>query len=333
MKLFKRTFITIFLLVVLTSCSMPVNWVTNPGSSITSQQSNLYLIILIPAAVVFLIVEGGIILSVIRFRRRKGDTTEPKQTHGNIPLEIIWTVLPVLLVIFIFIFALHTMNGIAAPAPSANELKVNVVGHQWWWEFDYQDLKITTADELYIPVGTPVQITLTSVDVIHSFWVPQLAGKTDVVPGQTNHMWITASQTGTYDGQCSEFCGIEHALMRAKVIVVSQADFQAWVKQQQTPPPAPQTALEIQGQKLVETGVCAACHTIDGSPAKGTVGPNLTHLYSRGSFAGASFPLTDANIADWLQNAKTMKPGNDMSNIHVSNQDLPAIMAFLKTLK
>ncbi len=333
MKAFKRSLITLFLLAVLTSCAGPVSWVTNPGSMITSQQSQLYLIILIPAAVVFVIVEGGIILSVIRFRRRKSDTAEPAQIHGSVPLEIIWTALPVLLVIFIFIIGLNTMNGIAAPAPSPNDIKVNVVGHQWWWEFDYPDLGIKTADELYIPVGTPVQITLTSVDVIHSFWVPQLTGKTDVVPGQTNHMWITASQTGTFDGQCSEFCGIEHALMRARVVVLSQSDYQAWVKDQQTPPPTPQTALEVQGQKLVESGVCAACHTIDGSQAKGTVGPNLTHLYSRSTFAGATFPLTDANIASWLQNAKTMKPGNDMSNIHVSDQDLPAIMAFLKLLK
>ncbi len=332
MKYLKRVFILIFVMAILTGCALPANWVANPGSSITSQQSKLYLIILIPAAVVFLIVEGGIILSVIRFRRRKGDTSEPAQVHGSVPLEIIWTALPVLLVIFIFIIGLNTMNGIAAPGPSANDIKVNVVGHQWWWEFDYPDLKITTADELYIPVGTPVQITLSSVDVIHSFWVPELTGKTDVVPGQTNHMWITASQTGTYDGQCSEFCGIEHALMRARVVVVSQADFQTWVKQQQTPPPAPQSALEIQGQKLVENGVCAACHTIDGSAAKGKIGPNLTHLYSRSYFAGATFPLTDANIANWLQNNRTMKPGNLMG-IHVSDQDLPAIMAFLKTLK
>ncbi len=333
MKLFKRSLILLSMLVILASCSGPVSWVTNPGSSITTQQSNLYLIILIPAAVVFLIVEGGIIYSVIRFPRRKGDTSEPDQVHGNVPLEIIWTALPVVLVIFIFIIGLNTMNGIAAPAPSPNDIKVNVIGHQWWWEFDYSELNIKTADELVIPVGTPVQITLTSVDVIHSVWVPQLTGKTDVVPGQTNHMWINASQTGTYDGQCSEFCGIEHALMRARVVVLSKADYLAWVQNQQAPPPAPQTALELQGQKLVENGVCAACHTINGSPAKGTVGPNLTHLYSRGSFAGATFPLTDANIASWLQNARTMKPGNDMSGIHVSDQDLPAIMAFLKTLK
>ncbi len=333
MTVFKRSLFSIFLLVLLTGCTLPVNWVSNPGSSITTQQSNLYLIILIPAAVVFLIVEGGIIYSVISFRRRKGDASEPAQVHGNTPLEIIWTVLPVLLVIFIFIIGLNTMNGIAAPAPSSNDIKVNVIGHQWWWEFDYPDLNIKTADELYIPAGTPVQITLTSVDVIHSFWVPQLTGKTDVVPGQTNHMWINASQAGTYDGQCSEFCGIEHAMMRARVVVLSKADFQAWVNDQKGPLQTPQTALELQGQKLVENGVCAACHTINGTNAKGTVGPNLTYLYSRSSFAGASFPLTDANIASWLQNSAAMKPGSDMSNIHVSAQDLPAIMAFLKTLK
>ncbi|HTX80214.1 MAG TPA: cytochrome c oxidase subunit II, partial [Longilinea sp.] len=207
-----------------------------------------------------------------------------------------------------------------------------VIGHQWWWEFDYPDLGIVTANEMVIPTGTPVQITLTSVDVIHSFWIPQLAGKTDVIPGQTNHMWISADQPGTYDGQCSEFCGMEHALMRDRVIAVTPANFQAWVKNQQANPPAPQTDLEQQGEKLVTTGVCAACHTINGTSAKGKVGPNLTHLFSRSTFAGASFTVNEANMSAWLTSNTTMKPGNLMS-IRVPDSQLEAILAYLKTLK
>jgi cytochrome c oxidase subunit 2 len=170
------------------------------------------------------------------------------------------------------------------------------------------------------------------VDVVHSFWVPQLAGKTDTIPGQTNHMWITANQPGVYNGQCSEFCGIEHALMRLKVVALSKSDFDTWVTSQQQPPPAPRTDLEAQGQKLVLTGVCSSCHAIDGTQAKGIVGPNLTHLFSRDNFAGASFPINDANLSAWLKDSQSMKPGNLMT-VHVNDQDLPAIMAFLKTLK
>ena len=332
MKLMKRHFWLVLLSLGLSGCGPATSFLTNPGSSITNHQSNLYLITLVMGAVIFLIVEGGIIIVITRFRRRKDDLSEPKQTHGNVPLEIIWTAIPVLLVITLFVFTVSTMNAIAAPQPSGSDVNVNVVGHQWWWEFSYPDLKITTADELVIPVGTPIQITLTSADVVHSFWVPQLAGKTDAVPGQPNKMWITADQPGTYEGQCSEFCGIEHALMRQKVIVLSQADFQAWVARQQQPAAAPQTDLETQGQKLVASGVCAACHTIDGTTAKGKIGPNLTHLYSRSTFAGAAFPLNDTNLTSWLRSTQSMKPGNLMA-ITVPEAQVAQIIAYLKTLK
>jgi cytochrome c oxidase subunit 2 len=332
MKSKTRFFWTFLLLIFLSGCSATTDFVTNPGSTITSHQSSIYMFSLIMAAVVFLIVEGGIIIAITRFRRRKDDVSEPTQVHGNVPLEIIWTAIPVVLVVILFIFTINTMNAIAAPVPSSGDIKVNIVGHQWWWEFDYPDLGIVTADELVIPAGTPVQITLTSVDVIHSFWIPQLAGKTDAVPGQINRMWISADQPGTFDGQCSEFCGIEHALMRERVVAVSPADFQAWVTQQQAVPAAPQTDLAVQGAKLVTGGACAACHTITGTNAKGKVGPNLTHLFSRSTFAGASFPLNDANLTAWLTSNQAMKPGNLMA-ITVPSSQISAVLAYLKTLK
>jgi len=327
-----KVFWTAFIFIFLSGCGATTDFISHPASSITSRQSDLYMVTLIMAAVIFVIVEGGIIISVTRFRRRKDDTSEPRQNHGNISLEIIWTAIPMVLVIILFVFTLNTMNAIAAPQPSPNDIKVNVVGHQWWWEFNYPDLGITTANELFIPVDTPVQITLTSADVVHSFWIPQLAGKTDAVPGQVNHMWINANHPGTFEGQCSEFCGIEHALMRERVVSVSQADFQAWVTQQQSLPASPQTDLEKQGQKLVADGVCAACHTINGTNAKAKIGPNLTHLFSRDTFAGASFPLTDTNLTSWLKDNQTMKPGNLMA-VNVPDTQLGAILAYLKTLK
>jgi cytochrome c oxidase subunit 2 len=332
MKSLKLSLASSLLLILLSSCVGTTDFISNPGSQITIQQSSLFRILLSMAAVVFVIVEGGIIFAVIRFRHKKEDSSEPDQVHGNIPLEIIWTVIPVLLVIILFILTINTMNGIAAPPAATTDIKVNVVGHQWWWEFDYPDQKITTADELVIPVGQPVQITLTSADVVHSFWVPELAGKTDVVPGQTNHMWLTADHAGTFAGQCAEFCGIEHALMRMNIVAVSEADFEAWVKNQKTPAAAPQTALEIQGQKLVVGGACAACHTIDGTTMKGKIGPNLSHLYSRSTFAGAVFPLNDTNLSAWLKDTQAMKPGNLMK-IQLPDSQIPAILAYLKTLK
>ncbi len=333
MKSTKIILASIFVLVFLASCGgTTTDFISNPASQITNQQSSLFRILLVLAAFVFVIVEGGIIFAILRFRRRKGDDGEPKQVHGSVPLEIVWTAIPVLLVVGIFILTITTMNGIAAPPPSANDVNVSVVGHQWWWEFDYPDQKIVTADELYIPVGRPIQITLTSVDVIHSFWIPELAGKTDVIPGQTNHMWIMADHPGTYDGQCAEFCGTEHALMRMKINAVTEADYQAWLTRMQAPAAQPQTDLETQGQKLVVSGACSACHTIDGTTMKGKVGPNLTHLFSRSSFAGAAFPLDDANLTAWLKDPQAMKPGNLMK-IKVPDSQIQAILAFLKTLK
>ena len=317
---------------VLSGCGGAADFVTKPASSIAQKQSNLFYIILGIAAVIFVIVEGGLIYAIVRYRRRKGDQGEPRQFDNHLGLEITWTVIPVLIVIFLFYLTVTTVNGIALPSSSPNDVNINVIGHRWWWEFTYSDLKITTAGELVIPINTTIRINLTSADVVHSFWVPQLAGKTDAIPGQPNAMWITANQTGTYDGQCAEFCGIDHAQMRLKVVALSKADFDAWVANQQLPAPAPVTDLEIKGQQLVASGVCAACHTIDGTKANGRVGPNLSHLYSRSTFGGASFPLTDQDLSAWLTNPQAVKPGNLMK-IAVAGQDLPAVLAYLKTLK
>jgi cytochrome c oxidase subunit 2 len=211
-------------------------------------------------------------------------------------------------------------------------LNVRVVGHQWWWEIDYTDLGIATANEMHIPVGTTVQIALESRDVIHSFWVPQLSGKTDVIPGQNNTMWLEGDQVGEFLGQCAEFCGIEHALMRFKVIVESQEDFDAWVANQQKPVYQPQTEDEQAGYEEL-TGACAACHSLDPSEMDtDKVGPNLTHLFSRTTFAGGSFELNEENLRKWLEDTQAMKPGNDME-IKVLPKTRDQIISYLLNLK
>ena len=195
--------------------------VFNPASPIAGAEARLFQIILIMSLVVFLIVDGGLVFILLRNRARKDkdDPTPPRQVYENRLLEAIWTGIPILIVIVLFILTVSTMRAVAAPPRAAGDVEVNVIGHQWWWEFDYPGLGIKTANELHMPVGTNVHLNLTSVDVIHSFWPPQLSGKIDAIPGQTNTMWLTSDQAGVYAGQCAEFCGLEHAIMRFKVVV------------------------------------------------------------------------------------------------------------------
>jgi cytochrome c oxidase subunit 2 len=318
-------------LLLLTACQ-PSPTFLNPVSPISNHESNLYWIILIMALVVFALVEGALIWILVRDRKRAGDETLPPQVHGHNTLEITWTVIPILLTISLFVMTVWTTKAVAAPPHSPNDLNLRVIGHRWWWEFDYTDLGIATANELHIPVGATVQVSLESVDVIHSFWVPQLSGKTDVVPGQHNTMWLTGDQPGVYLGQCAEFCGTQHALMRFKVFVDTQKDFDAWVANQQTEAYAPQTADERAGQETA-LGACTPCHAFD--PAEidtKKVGPNLTHLFSRTTFGGGAFELNEENLRKWLKDTQGMKPGNDM-NITISPQELDGLMAYLTKLK
>jgi cytochrome c oxidase subunit 2 len=319
-------------LAILLSACQPSPTFLNSASPISSHVANLYMTILIMALVVFVLVEGALVWILVRDRKKASDNHPPQQIHGNMRLEVVWTVIPIFLVIALFVMTVQTVNAIAAPTSSKSDLNIRVVGHQWWWEFDYLDQKIATANELHIPVGATVQISLKSVDVIHSFWVPQLSGKTDVIPGQNNTMWLKGDQIGEYLGQCAEFCGTEHALMRFKVIVESQADFDAWVANQQKPAYQPQTADEQAGYKEV-TGTCAACHSLDPTDLNNDkIGPNLTHLFSRTTFAGGTFDLNEQNLRSWLKDTQAMKPGNDME-IKIPSKQIDQIVAYLTHLK
>ena len=305
----------------------------NPASSVTVQESNLYRIVLYLSLGMFLLVVGLLLFNLIRFRQKPGDTAEPKQRYGDMRLEVLWTLGPILLVMLVFGLAFLTMQAVAAPAAQSSDLQVRVIGHQWWFEYQYPDLGITTANELHVPVGRTVQLTLTSVDVIHSWWVPQLSGKVDVFPGFDNHLWFKADQTGAFDGQCSEFCGLNHAKMRIKVVVQDASDFAAWVGNQQQPPSVPQTTLQQQGHDLIVTGICSNCHTLGQNQSANAIGPNLTHLMSRSVFAGAAYDLTPDNLRQWLTDNELMKPGNDMSSVKLTSNQVDALMAYLSTLK
>jgi len=330
MGMLRKYGVVIGLAILLSACQ-PSPTFLNSASPISSHEAELYREVLIEAISIFVFITGLLIWIPIRDRNR-GDKSLPPQLHGRAT----WAIIPIIFIIALdgmdFVWMLQTMRNVATPAHAASDLNLKVVGHRWWWEFDYPDLGIATANELHVPVGTAVQISLESVDVIHSFWIPQLSGKTDVIPGQHNTMWLTGDQVGEYLGQCAEFCGTQHALMRFRVFVESQADFDAWVANQQKPAYQPQTEDEQAGYKEV-TGACAGCHSIDPSEINtDKVGPNLTHLFSRTTFAGGTFDLNEENLRSWLLDTQAMKPGNDM-DIKIPPQQLEQIIAYLKNLK
>mgnify|MGYP002078968111 FL=1 len=319
--------------VFLAGCTAnPATTMYNTNSVIAEQKWQLFNILFWMGVAVFLIVVSILAVAVVRGRRKPGDTSEPYQNHGNIRLEILWTVIPILLAIYIFFITGQTMNAVAAPPRQDGYITVGVIGHRWFWEFQYPDLGITTANDLVIPEDTNIHLEMESVDVIHSFWVPSLSGKIDVVPGQMNTMWIRADNPGTFLGHCGEYCGLQHANMHFNVIALEDGGFDGWVQNQQQTVAAAASDLEKEGEKIVTEGVCAACHVIQGTKMAGKTGPDLTHLYSRTIIAGG-YPLNDETLEQWLRHSDELKPGNLMAGIRVSDQQIEAVMAYLKTLK
>jgi cytochrome c oxidase subunit 2 len=296
--------------------------------------ASLFTVVLVIAIVVFIVVEGLIIISAFRFRHRAKDTAEPSQVHGNTRAEIAWTILPALIVVTLFVMALQTQQTLdTRPAAAAEQIRVKVIGHQFWWEYQYPDLNITTATDLVIPVGRVVNLEISSGDVIHSFWVPQLNGKTDAFPNHVNFTWIQANTPGVFYGQCAELCGASHANMRVVVVAKTQEEFDQWVKQQQAGPAASADALAQQGQQILLAGACVGCHTINGTAANGKVGPNLTHIGSRTSLAGGLFSNTEGNLRRWLTNPPAVKPGSIMPNLNLTTTEIDALTAYLQSLK
>lgn len=272
--------------------------------------------------VVFFVVEALLLYSVFRFRSRDNSKGVPEQLHGNTPLEIGWTIVPAVILGVIFFLTLQTLNVVHTPPVSASAPQFNarIVGHQWWWEIQYPDYKnadgqpVTVGTDMHVPAGAVVNYTLESADVIHSFWVPQLGGKMDLIPGHVNRFYFVAPQTaGEFFGQCAEFCGAQHANMRFHVFV--DKDFNAWVENQKQPAAAAASDKARAGAQLFATAGCLACHNMAGvAPVtEGKIGPNLTHVGSRASIAGATLPLTKANLSRWLHDPDAVKPGNLMA--------------------
>ncbi len=249
-------------------------------------------------------------------------------------MEIAWTLAPAVILVFVAVPTVRTIFATAGEAP-ADALKVDVIGHQWWWEFRYPELGLVTANELHLPLGRSVQLSITSADVIHSFWAPTLGGKRDAIPGRVNRIAFRADSVGDYSGQCAEFCGASHANMRLRVVVDSDSGFGRWATVQLAGPaaPAPGTLAE-RGKAVFARSACLGCHTIQGvSP--GIIGPNLTHVGSRTTLASGLFPNDSAHLASWIADAPSLKPGSLMTRMQppLTDADIAALVAYLASLR
>jgi cytochrome c oxidase subunit 2 len=348
---------------LLSACSdpdLPQNTFA-PAGPVAEKQAGLYWPVFWVATGVFVLVEGGIVLIALRFRHRKGRERIPAQLHGNTRLEIGWTILPALVIAVVTVPTISLLWDLASE-PDGNALNVTAEGHQWWWGFRYTDGDmetsyggpITTADVMVIPVGRDIHISLESVggliggseeeadyQVIHSFWVPKLAGKQDVVPGRTNELTLSADEPGTYWGQCAEFCGLQHGWMKFRVVALEQAEWEAWVENQKQPGVEPTDPLARQGMDLFLNGVssgkqCIACHAVGGTDAASAAGPNLTHFNdpTHECFAGCVWETGDrAALEEWLRNTRDVKMGSKMPDYDLTEDEIQAIVAYLYSLK
>lgn len=321
-----------------------------PEGPVARQLDRLWDPVFAIATGVFVLVNVLLLIVIVRFRRRSDDDA-PVQTHGNAKAELAWTIAPAVVLAAVGFLTVGTIFDINERPAGADVESVKVIGHQWWWEYQYKEYDVVTANELVIPVGAPVDLELTSDDVIHSFWPPKLAGKVDTIPGRTNYMTLQADKPGTYWGQCGEYCGESHGWMRLRVVALSPADFQQWVRDQKQEQPevlaageaAPQAeegvALSKEQQVAAGysifqgTGGCAGCHTIQGTPAAGRIGPNLTHLFSRRTFAGSILDLNEENLRKWLRDPQEQKPGNKMQIRKLTEDEITQLIAYLETLK
>ncbi len=332
-----------------------------PSSDFATSLDDLFRNIFFWAVIVFVLVEGALLVAVFRFRDPAGKRSA-RHVHGNTILEITWTIAPAVILVLIAVPTIRTIWKVDRPTTDPEALLVEAVGRQWWWEFRYPDLGITTANELHVPVGRTVDIRLTSADVIHSFWFPRAGGKRDVIPGHETHLWFKMDSVGVFPGQCAEFCGLSHALMKMELVSESPEEFEAWVATQQSPAlgtgdtaaPAPQEAvqagdeppperedpLEPELRAVLDAGSqaflgagCIACHRVAGTPAAGVLGPDLTHVGSRRKIAAGILDNTPENMARWLRNPSSVKPGVLMPTLNLDEDTIRTLVAYLESLK
>ena len=307
-----------------------------PASTPADSIFHLSLLVLTVTGLIFLVVFGLILYAIVKFRRRGEDGREPPPIYGSNQVELAWTVIPVLIVLVLFLATARVIHSIQdAPEPPGS-VEITVIGHQFWWEVRYPQLGFVTANELHVPVSDPSHpaptfLTLMSADTDHSFWVPRLAGKTDLIPNRVNQMWIDPYEPGIYLGQCAQFCGVEHAKMLLRVYVQSRGEFNNWVQAQKTD--ALNSASVEEGRHVFQSTGCINCHAVKGTVANGRFGPDLTHLMSRDTLAAGIVPNTAENLRQWIQDPESMKPGSLMPAMKLGDKDLDAVVAYLATLR
>jgi cytochrome c oxidase subunit 2 len=308
-----------------------------PASPPAQSIHTLSLLVFAVAAAIFLAVLATLVYTIVRFRRREGDPLrDPPQVYGSVRIELAWTVVPLVIIVVLFLAATRTMMTITDHPSPPDALQVTVIGHQWWWEYRYPELGVVTAGELHLPVSQPqamrpVFLSLESADVIHSFWVPRLAGKKDVIPGRVNRMWMAPLQTGLFLGQCAEYCGLQHAGMLIRVVVETPDEFERWIEAQRRP--AVDTPSAHRGRELFASLACVSCHRIRGTEARGDVGPDLTHLMSRQTLGSGVVPNTPDELSRWVADPATIKPGVKMPAMGLDRDQLGAVVRYLETLR
>jgi cytochrome c oxidase subunit 2 len=309
----------------------------NPQSTAAHSIFDLSILVLEVTGIIFVVVAALLIYAILKYRKRAEDNDqEPAQVYGSNQIELAWTVLPILVVLILFFATARVMRAIQDAKMPPNTLEVVAVGHQFWWEFRYPKLGIVTANELHVPLSDasqprPTSITLLSADTDHSFWVPQLGGKVDLIPNRTNQTWIDPHKTGIYLGQCAQYCGTQHAKMLLRVYVQPQAEFDHWIQQQSQPALSSDAASE--GRRIFGATACVNCHTVTGTPAQGRFGPDLTHLMSRDTIAAGITANTHENLRSWIQDPSRFKPGSLMPAMGLNEHELNAVTAYLETLR
>lgn len=315
----------------------PVGNMFKPRSTAADSIFSISMLMLAVCAGIFVVVAGLLAFAIVRFRRRNtDDPREPVQIYGSNRIEIAWTVIPVLIVLALGMATARAVVEVQGKRMPQDALNVTVVGHQWWWEFRYPELGIVTANELHVPMSTTAKPAVTalkieSVDVAHSFWVPQLAGKMDAIPGITNHLWMDPRQEGTFLGNCAEYCGMQHANMLIRVIVEPAAAFEKWAAAQKMDA-ASDAPLDSARATFLSLN-CINCHTVSGTIAKGTFGPDLSHLMSRATLASGMVPNTVENLRAWVKDPQTVKRGSLMPNMQLNSRELDQVVTYLSSLK
>jgi cytochrome c oxidase subunit 2 len=306
---------------------------STPGDAII----DLSILVLSVTAAIFVVVAGLLTYAIVKYRVTPANADrEPAQVYGSTQIELAWTIVPVLIVVVLFAATARVTHAIQDAPQPPGAVDVTVIGHQFWWEYRYPGFGVVTANELHIPVSDPSRprptvLTLVSADTDHSFWIPQLAGKTDLIPNRVNHMWMDPRRPGLFLGQCAQYCGLQHAKMLQRVSVDTPGEFDAWIRAQQQPALEDRSA--IAGRRVFERTACINCHTVRGTVANGRFGPDLTHLMSRATIASGIVENTPANLRAWVADPDAIKPGSLMPAMKLADAELDALVLYMQSLR